>query len=145
MRKKDVLAFIIITTFLTPVVLADICLEGNECNPNCPEGDYDCSCQIQKGYECKKDETCKAILLKNWERSICCTEPCIKSNIEDSAKIALLEDEKKEQSFKAYIDKGEIIKYFNIEDYKDIIYISALLILFIAFIIVTLKRFTKRK
>ena len=73
------LKIILIILILLPLVFAQSCKEGDGCNPDCLEGDPDCSCKSQHGIQCSGEQFCPSQLLKNWDNNICCSEECLSS------------------------------------------------------------------
>jgi len=52
------------------------CEAGDGCKIGCINGDRDCTCTQENGYECKQGEDCKEKILRNWYGSICCSVNC---------------------------------------------------------------------
>ncbi len=57
-------------------VLTATCSSGDLCKTGCPEGDGDCSCELQGGFLCGSSMSCGASSLQHSGSGICCSIAC---------------------------------------------------------------------
>lgn len=85
--------YVIIFILVLPLVLSEACNEGDGCDIACLEGDKDCTCSIQNGYECTLNQNCPGTLLKNYENKICCSQECTETQFKEDTKVVILSNE----------------------------------------------------